>query len=563
MKFDLLAEDTQNSTKEKCLKVKELLQQGKSVAEVAKELNTSTFNIRYLIRLLRTQFNFSNEEIGYKPRDVTPLSDNELLNIKDLFTQGKNADEIAKTLNIHKDTVFRSIKRIKKKFGFTDKDIPRQRRLTSQEILQIPELRQKGLEIKEIARQLNVHPVSVSRYIAKLKREHNVTDFDVKTRGTKATYLADKIKQLLQTGKSKSDVANELGTSIGVIKKVLRGTSPEELEKLGIINRLYGEKNPQIFLKSKLGTFDEFWNRTVLSKGELNDKTYLTAGKTHDRWMALSILKNRKLIENKSKLRIMSLPHNYLHEKTILEVFNPKQIESYGFNLPRFKDEQIKFGIDVYKETEGRIVPHLMFEDANKALLTHDKLVFKKITPHKFYEYGFIKPVVPEFNSFDIIDLDYKGIPGSANMVVGDSNPWLPPIIAAKKYLKRHGVLMVTYLADTWRKQEPGKHIIQSMLSREGSVLKKYEDYITPDSSYYIDPDKPSSNITRSLSKRENKENTVKNHYAVAAQAGNLYTKNLLKLAEEQGVKLSIEHLNIYPGGATSFMYRICLKKLN
>jgi hypothetical protein len=101
------------------------------------------------------------------------------------------------------------------------------------------------------------------------------------------------------------------------------------------------------------------------------------------------------------------------------------------------------------------------------------------------------------------------------------------------------------------------------MLSREGSVLKKYEDYITPDSNLYINPDNPDSNIIRSLAKRKNKEETVKKHYAVAAKAGNLYTKNILKLAEEQGVKLKVIHLNIYPGGATSFMYRIALQKID
>ena len=436
-------------------------------------------------------------------------------------------------------------------------------KLTDDVVSKIIELFKQDRSLTEIARELGISKVTVLRQLKK-EASKGLIDYTPKDISRLTEEEKAKIIELLKQGRTNAEISKELDISHTTVIKTINSLDPKTLDDIGLFFKKIKRGNR---ITPLLGSFKDYFNKEEESKEKLNDDEYDKKPKKFDRQMMISILKstaqNKTYFVNKRILRIMSLPHNYLAEKDLLKELNPGKIESFGFNIPKFKDAQIQYGIDVYEETKGRIEPYLLIKDANRAILDQDKIVFKKITPHKTYGYGLIKPVTPEFNSFDIIDLDYKGIPGSANMTVGNNNPWLPPIVAAKKYLKRNGVLMMTYLGDTWRKQEAGKHMIQSMLSREGSVLKNYEDYITPDSNLYINPDNPDSNIIRSLAKRKNKEETVKKHYAVAAKAGNLYTKNIIKLAEEQGVKLKVIHLNIYPGGATSFMYRIALQKID
>jgi Mn-dependent DtxR family transcriptional regulator len=493
---------------------------------------------------------------------VEKLTDDVVSKIIELFKQGKSLVEIEKELGISQNTILKYLKQAASKglIDYTSKDISP---LTEEEIAKIIELFKQGKSLVEIAKELGISQLTVIRQLKKAASK-GLIDYTPKDISPLTEEEIAKIIELFKQGKSLKEISKELGIGQSTVTEVMKSLDTDTLDDIGIFLKKTNKTNR---ITRLLGSFKDYFNKEEESKEKLNDDEYDKKPKKFDRQMMISILKstaqNKKYFVNKRILRIMSLPHNYLAEKDLLKELNPGKIESFGFNIPKFKDAQIQYGIDVYEETKGRIEPYLLIKDANRAILDQDKIVFKKITPHKTYGYGLIKPITPEFNSFDIIDLDYKGIPGSANMTVGNNNPWLPPIVAAKKYLKRNGVVMITYLGDTWRKHKAGEHMIQGMLSREGSVLKKYEDYMTPDSNFYINPDKPNSNMIRSLAKRKNKEETVKKHYAVAAKAGNLYTKNILKLAEEQGVKLKVIHLNIYPGGATSFMYRIALQKID
>ena len=81
---------------------------------------------------------------------------------------------------------------------------------------------------------------------------------------------------------------------------------------------------------------------------------------------------------------------------------------------------------------------------------------------------------------FDIIDLDFKQFPGTRGSMRPktkpdrDINPWFAPVYAARDFLKPGGLLMVTYVANSYRKQNMGEPTFLTMIQNPGNKMSQY-----------------------------------------------------------------------------------------
>lgn len=363
--------------------------------------------------------------------------------------------------------------------------------------------------------------------------------------------LISKIAKLSLTGKSDDEITRELNLTDVYIKSNI---SDIEQEKVKIKAQQEKEAN-----NVSTGSFEDFYNK---SADNHQNKSYLTQGKLFDRYKSLNATKQaiEEIIANKSDtptLNILSLPHSYGFEKSLVNQFNVN-VNSYGINLPQYEKEQRKYARQARNSTDYRITPFLGFGNINVLIRKRNGIPFSR---YDRYTDTVLKPS----NQFDIIDLDYKGFPGTLQtMRLKNDNPWVYPVIAASDYLKKGGLLMVTYLADTWRVLESGKPMFQTMMDNPKNILRKYvnsPDFIN--SGAYLNPNTPDKNVVDSFKKRNNREGALEVHYPRAATVGNMCTENIIKLSNEMGINLEPLWINIYPGGKTSFMYRAIFKKLN
>lgn len=372
--------------------------------------------------------------------------------------------------------------------------------------------------------------------------------------------IIEKIISMYENGENVRDIVLKLNLPHSTVLRVLQ----EPKYNVRLIKRPWGlDRRRAIKKDSRLGTFADFFRSQAGTEG---DDEYLTKGKIHDRYESLNAIAG-SISGPPSRLRkninVLSLPHSYLFEKSLLDRFNFNTVNVYGFDLPAEKEAQTQRALDIYNNSQHRIIPHLQFGNINNALLTNS-FDFKTLRPHATYGYGFFKPSPLPENNFDIIDLDYKKYPGTIPSMRpnADINPWFGPVLAAKNLLKTGGVVMVTYLADSWREKEKGVPPFSSVMATPNNKMSVYNKTLDASNALYFDPSKPSNNIIRSFAKRPNKEDALTKYYNRAATSSNIYTQNILDYAAQEGVRLQPLWVNIYPGGTTSYMYRAIFKKI-
>ena len=294
---------------------------------------------------------------------------------------------------------------------------------------------------------------------------------------------------------------------------------------------------------------------------EKEDYDYI--GKITDRKNYFKVIKPEitKMGEN---INVLSLPHNYKFEDDLLKQFNLNKINSYGFNLKKFKDKQIDFAREIYQKSGGKIVPHMNYINANTALLKSNKFdKFKKLVPHGAFSGGFIRPTKIPNEKFDIIDLDFKQFPGTRGSMRPktkpdrDINPWFAPVYAARDFLKPGGLLMVTYVANSYRKQNMGEPTFLTMIQNPGNKMSQYLNTDqNVDKNFILNPLEISPESKEGFIEDNFDDESIKKHYPDAAKVGNIYTKNILAFATTNGITLQPKWVNIYPGSLGYFMYR-------
>ena len=294
---------------------------------------------------------------------------------------------------------------------------------------------------------------------------------------------------------------------------------------------------------------------------EKEDYDYI--GKITDRKNYFKVIKP-EITKMGETINVLSLPHNYKFEEDLLKQFNLNKINSYGFNLKKFKDGQIKFARKIYQKSGGKIVPHMNYINANTALLKSNKFdKFKKLVPHGAFSGGFIRPTKIPNEKFDIIDLDFKQFPGTRGSMRPntkpdrDINPWFAPVYAARDFLKPGGLLMVTYVANSYRKQNMDEPTFLTMIQNPGNKMSQYLNTgKNVDKNFILNPLKISPESKEGFIENNFDDESIKKHYPDAAKVGNIYTKNILAFATTNGITLQPKWVNIYPGSLGYFMYR-------
>ena len=284
-------------------------------------------------------------------------------------------------------------------------------------------------------------------------------------------------------------------------------------------------------------------------------------GKINDRKIYLNKL--RPVIERMGKsINVLGLPHNYKFEKDLLNTFNLDKINSYGFNLKNNKTKQIDYARLIYKESNHKIFPNINYNNINKALISPDIFnSFKKLTPHGFYGGGFIDKTEIPREGFDIIDLDFKQFPGTTPSMRPDktTNPWFAPVLAAKNYLKTGGLVMVTYVVNSYRQQKKGgkEPTFLTMLKNPNNNMLKYKNvYTVNDKEFILTPYNIPDDSKQGWVDDGYNDEELQKYYSSSTEIANIYTNNIIYFASVQGVKLKPQHVNIYPGSIGYFMYR-------
>ena len=197
----------------------------------------------------------------------------------------------------------------------------------------------------------------------------------------------------------------------------------------------------------------------------------------------------------------------------------------------------------------------------NPRIIKDDK--FKKLVPHGAFSRGFIRPTKIPNEKFDIIDLDFKQFPGTRGSMRPktkpdrDINPWFAPVYAARDFLKPGGLLMVTYVANSYRKQNMGEPTFLTMIQNPGNKMSQYLNTDqNVDKNFILNPLEISPESKEGFIEDNFDDESIKKHYPDAAKVGNIYTKNILAFATTNGITLQPKWVNIYPGSLGYFMYR-------
>ena len=314
--------------------------------------------------------------------------------------------------------------------------------------------------------------------------------------------------------------------------------------------------------------------KPLKNKKEFQDKNnqekedYGYIGKITDRKNYFEVIKP-EIIKMGKTINVLSLPHNYKFEEDLLKQFNLDTINSYGFNLKKYRRKQIKYARRVYYNSGGKIVPHMNLNNANIALLRKNKINnFKKLVPQPLYDGGFIKGTKIPSDNFDIIDLDFKQFPGTRGSMRPntktdrDINPWYAPVYAARDLLKTGGLLMVTYVANSYRKINVNEPTFLTMVQNPDNKMSQYiNTQQEVDKNYILNPSEISPESKQGFVNDNIDNEIIKKYYPDSAKIGNIYTKNIISFAKSNNVSLQPKWVNIYPGAKGYFMYRAIFLK--
>ena len=192
--------------------------------------------------------------------------------VKELYEQNLSNQKIAEELGRPYSSVATAIKKLKKMGLINNK-----RTIITDYQNEIKELYNKGLEVKEIATQLERPENSIKQIIKRLEKVGEIT-----LRPTKQIRM-EKVKELYYKGLTREEIASELKVSVGTIYNILG-----ELKENGEIDT---EITP--YRKKVKEMYEEGINYKQIAK-ELNRTPYAIS-------KVLTTMKKQGLIENKKQ----------------------------------------------------------------------------------------------------------------------------------------------------------------------------------------------------------------------------------------------------------------------
>jgi DNA-binding NarL/FixJ family response regulator len=245
-------------------------------------------------------------------------------------------------------------------------------------------------------------------------------------------------------------------------------------------------------------------------------------------------------------IKVLSLPEEYSFEKGISSTFN-KNVEVYGAEARGLKLAK-QFGLKAQKDSGNKIHANVTDANINELINAPDKHFFYKTEGDKKRLY------VP--NNFNIIDLDYLGIPGT---LIGNTpmrlnvlhNPFLYPVKAAKELLAPGGLLFVTYTLFAAKNANITK---TNVYNKQKNLFD-----LKLDDKGYFKQNKPNDATQQSMESETVGFNL--NRYNESAPIANLYINGIVNYAKTSSVNLDIVYANIYKGSFNNVMFRAVFLK--
>ena len=204
--------------KEKILK---LYNSKAGTEEIAKALNISLPTMYRYIRELREEGKIQGIKKKEERKEKT----------LELYNQGIEVKEIAKRLNVTVETINTYIKELEEEGRAEKRKTLRKTSKKEENKEKILELYNQGLEIKEIAKRLNVTAVTINTYIKELIEEGRIQEGkDLKQR--KKEEKKEEVLRLYKQGIETKEIAKKLNLADLTIHRYIR-----ELEEEGRVKR--------------------------------------------------------------------------------------------------------------------------------------------------------------------------------------------------------------------------------------------------------------------------------------------------------------------------------------
>ena len=190
--------------KEKTL---ELYNQGIEVKEIAKRLNVTVETINTYIKELEEEGRVEKRKTLRK----TSKKEENKEKILELYNQGLEIKEIAKRLNISDTTIYKYIKELKEEGRIQKRKTLAKKDINKEETL---ELYNSKMKVKEIAKKLNVSVVTIRTYIKELKEEGKVQNNGKEERKEEALELYNQGLEIKEIAKRLNVTAVTINTYI-------------------------------------------------------------------------------------------------------------------------------------------------------------------------------------------------------------------------------------------------------------------------------------------------------------------------------------------------------------
>lgn len=238
----------------------ELYKQGISANEIAEKLNCSVSTVSRQIgkqenkdELIKIhKMNSKNKEI----KEATIITNELLKEIIDLYKQGKSYTDIGKLIGCNPTTVKRNLQKLEnwQELEAENKRNTTKKIITTEDIVQMIQMYKQGKGTKEIGEILNCDKSTVSDYIEKqpdkekIKEEHN--------KNITKTIITDRHVQqmikLYKQGKSSKEISNMLGCSKSTVKVYLKKFKDQNELKNEHIKNYNSRSNGRILVTADL-----------------------------------------------------------------------------------------------------------------------------------------------------------------------------------------------------------------------------------------------------------------------------------------------------------------------
>ena len=221
-------------------RIEELYNSGIKIKEMAKALDVSIGTINRYAKELREEGKVQIRIQGRTSERSLKKEESKEKTLE-LYNQGIKIEEIAKKLNVSDSTVYIYVKELKEKGRVQErKSVSKGSAKKEEKKEKTLELYNQGIEIEEIAKSLNVTVVTINTYINELKEKGRVQiRKSVRNRSAKKEANKEKTLELYNQGIEIEEIAKRLDMAVVTIYRYIK-----ELKEEGKIqtNANYSEK---------------------------------------------------------------------------------------------------------------------------------------------------------------------------------------------------------------------------------------------------------------------------------------------------------------------------------